>query len=66
MRFRELENWLTAGDVAKREGISRQAVHKRLDNGRYQAIKTRAGWLIDPSSVGDAIRDTGRRITPVK
>jgi hypothetical protein len=61
VRLRELENWLTAGDVAKREGISRQAVHKRLDNGRYRAIKTRAGWLIDPESVPEVIRDTGRR-----
>ncbi len=61
MRLRELENWLTAGDVAEREGISRQAVHKRLDNGRYRAIKTRAGWLIDPESVPDAIRDRERR-----
>lgn len=49
--LKELESWLTPGDVAKREGISRQAVHKRLDNGKYRAVKTRLGWLVDPESI---------------
>ncbi len=48
MRLKELENWLSASDVARMRGVSRQALHQQLDNGRYRAVKTRVGWLIDP------------------
>lgn len=50
MRLKDLENWLTPGDVAMRSGITRQAIHKRLAESKYRAIKTRQGWLIDPES----------------
>jgi len=43
---------LTPGDVARELGISRQAVHKRLVDGKMRAVKTRLGHLIDPESVG--------------
>lgn len=51
MRLKDLETWFTPGDVAMRVGVSRQAIHKRLEEGRYRAVKTRQGWLIDPESV---------------
>ncbi len=57
MRLNELENWLTAKEAGERLGISRQAMQKRLQEGKHRAVKTHHGWLVDP----DAIRDTGRR-----
>ncbi len=53
MRLKDLENWLSAADVARMRGVSRQAIHKQLNEGRYRAVKTRVGWLVDPQSVGD-------------
>lgn len=56
MKLKDLEKWLTPTDVAKIQGLSQQAVVKRLDEGRggYRAVYTRQGWLIDPASVEDA------------
>ncbi len=51
MRLKELEHWLTATDAAEALGISRQAVHKRLAEGKMRAVRTRLGWLIDPAEV---------------
>jgi hypothetical protein len=51
MKLKDLENWLSVSDVARIRGVSRQAIHKQLDEGRYRAVKTRIGWLIDPESV---------------
>lgn len=48
MRLRDLEHWLSASDVARMRGVSRQAIHVQLAEGRYRAVKTRIGWLIDP------------------
>ncbi len=55
MKLKDLERWLTPTDVAKIQGLSQQAVVKRLDEGRggYRAVYTRQGWLIDPASVED-------------
>lgn len=57
MRLKDLEHWLSARDVADIRGVSRQAVHKQLADGRYRAVKTRLGYLIDPKSVGDKGED---------
>ena len=53
MKLKDLESWLTPTDAAKvlkkqGRGVSRQAIEKRLNDGRYRAVKTRQGWLIDP------------------
>ena len=53
VNLKDLENWLTPTDAAKvlkeqGRGVSRQAIEKRLNDGRYRAVKTRQGWLIDP------------------
>jgi hypothetical protein len=44
-------------------GVSRQAVHKQLENRRYRAVKTRIGWLIDPESV---LQETSSEVFPGK
>ncbi len=54
MQLTELEVWLTPTDAAKVLGVSRQMVEKRLNDGRYRAVRTRQGWLIDPKSVEGA------------
>ena len=63
MRLKDFEHWLTVKDAADRIGISRQAVHKRLEDGKMgRAVKTRLGWLIDPQSVEEATKERkGRR-----
>ena len=64
MRLNDLENWLTPGDVARELGISRQAVHKRLKDGKHRAVKTRLGYLIDPESVQDSPKRIGETGNP--
>jgi excisionase family DNA binding protein len=54
MRMKDFEKWLTATDAAERIGISRQAIHKWLEDGKLRAVKTRLGWLIDPEAVEEA------------
>jgi excisionase family DNA binding protein len=62
MKLRELENWLTPREAAQRVGISRQALVKSyLDNGKLRAVRTHAGWLIDPESVDQAKRERGQK-----
>jgi excisionase family DNA binding protein len=58
MRMKDFEHWLSVKDAAERLGISRQAVLKRLEDGKMgRAVKTRLGWLIDPESVEEAARE---------
>lgn len=49
MKLEELEEWLTPGDAAEVIGVSRQWIHKLLEERRLRSVKTRAGWLIDPA-----------------
>ena len=56
MKLKNLESWLTSTGAARllTEGgnrISRQAIEKRLNDGKYRAVKTRQGWLIDPNII---------------
>ena len=61
MKLRELEDWLTPSEAAERIGISRQGLHKSyLDNGRLRAVRTHAGWLIDPEDVERVRRERGK------
>ena len=57
MRMKDFETWLTATDAAERIGISRQAIHKWLEDGKLRAVKTRLGWLIDPKAVEEAAQE---------
>jgi predicted DNA-binding protein (UPF0251 family) len=56
MRLKELENWLTAKEAGDRLGISRQAMQKRLQEGKHRAVKTHHGWLVDPEVIRDSQR----------
>ena len=61
MRLKDLEGWLTAADVARIRGVSRQRIHQLLNDGKYRAVKTRLGFLIDPESVDQRTgEDRGR------
>lgn len=61
MRLNELEHWLTAAEAARELGISRQAMQKRLQEGKYsRVVKTHYGYLIAPESIEESTRgDTG-------
>jgi orotate phosphoribosyltransferase-like protein len=49
--LQEFEKWLTTGQAASEMGKSRQGVTWMVENKRLRAVKTNAGWLIDPYSV---------------
>ena len=61
-KLRELENWLTSNEAAKRIGISRPGLIKSyLDTGKLRAVKTHAGWLIDPDDAERVKRERSQR-----
>lgn len=49
--LKELERWMSTGQVAKRIGWSRQGVLNLAEEKRLRAVKTGAGWIYDPNSV---------------
>ncbi len=51
MRLQELETWVTPQQAADMVGISKQAIHKHLKDGKFRAVNTQQGYLIDPKSV---------------
>ncbi len=53
----EFEKWLTTGQAASQLGKSRQGVTWLVENKKLRAVKTQAGWLIDPDAV-DVYRAT--------
>ena len=61
MKLKDLESWLTPTDAARLltehgKSISRQAIEKRLNEGKHRAVKTRQGWLIDSESIVDWLK----------
>ena len=51
MSLKEIEHWMSTGQVSKRLGRSRQGVIDLAEARRLRAVKTAAGWLYDPESV---------------
>ena len=51
VRLKELERWLSTGQVSKYLGRSRQGVIYLAEARKLRAVKTAAGWLYDPESV---------------
>ena len=49
--LRELERWMSTGQISKQLGRSRQGVIYLAEARRLRAVKTAAGWLYDPESV---------------
>ncbi len=51
VKLRDLENWMSIGQVSRKLGRSRQGVLNIVDEGRIRGVKTQIGWLLDPASV---------------
>ena len=49
--LKELEAWLSTGQVSKRLGMSRQGVIYLAEQRKVRAVKPAAGWLYDPDSI---------------
>ena len=49
--LKELETWLSTGQVSKKLGMSRQGVIYLAEQRKVRAVKTATGWLYDPDSV---------------
>jgi len=49
--LKELERWLSTGQVSNKLGRSRQGVIDLAEARKLRAVKTAAGWLYDPKSV---------------
>lgn len=49
--MKELERWLSTGQVSKRLGRSRQGVINLAEERRLRAVRTGAGWIYDPDDV---------------
>ena len=57
--MRELGQWMSAGQVSKKLGRSRQSVINLAQDKRLRAVKTGAGWVYDPQSVVDFLEREG-------
>jgi hypothetical protein len=51
--LKELETWMSTGQVSRRLGYSRQGCIDLAEARKIRAVKTAAGWLYDPKSVVD-------------
>ena len=49
--LKELEAWLSTGQVSTSLGMSRQGVIYLAEQRKVRAVKTAAGWLYDPDGV---------------
>ena len=59
--LKELENWMSTGQVSKKLGRSRQGVINLARERKLRAVKTGAGWIYDPESVADFARQETER-----
>lgn len=59
--IKELEEWMTTGQVSTRLGWSRQGVINLAEQRRLRAVKVGGqSWIYDPESVERFARDEGR------
>lgn len=61
MKLKDLEKWLNPTDLAQKAGVRRQSVHGWLENGLIRAVKTRAGWIIDPEDAERFVKERAER-----
>lgn len=61
MKLRDLESWMSIGQVSKSLGRSRQGVLNIAEEGRIRGIKTQIGWLLDPASVEEFAEREGKK-----
>jgi hypothetical protein len=55
--LKELESWMSTGQVSKQLGRSRQGVINLARERKLRAVQTGAGWIYDPASVEGFARD---------
>jgi hypothetical protein len=58
--LKELEEWMSTGQVSSKLGRSRQGVINLARERRLRAVQTGAGWIYDPESVEDFAREHGK------
>jgi len=58
--LKQLEKWMSTGQVAKRLGYTRQGAINLAEDGKIRAVRTAAGWLYDPESVENFARSKSR------
>ncbi len=61
VKLRDLEGWMSIGQVSKKLGRSRQGVLNIVDEGRIRGVKTQIGWLLDPASVEEFAEREGMK-----
>ncbi len=60
--LKELEDWMTTGQVSKKLGRSRQGVINLAEERRLRAVKVGGQtWIYDPASVEDFERKQHER-----
>ena len=60
--IKELEGWMTTGQVSKQLGRSRQGVIDLAEDRRLRAVKVGGQvWIYDPASVEEFGRKQGER-----
>jgi excisionase family DNA binding protein len=48
---RDVSTWPNIMDVVRHLRVSQSRVSQLVHNGKLHAVRTRAGWLVDPASV---------------
>jgi len=62
VNLKELERWMTTGQVSKKLGRSRQGVINLAEDRRLRAIKVGGEvWIYDPASVEEFRRKKGKK-----
>ena len=61
MKLKDLENWMSIGQVSRKLGRSRQGVLNIAEEGRIRGVKTQIGWLLDPASVEQFAKREGTK-----
>ncbi len=59
--FKQLEKWLSTGQVSKRLGTSRQGAINLAENKKLRAVRVACGWIYDPEGVEEYAEKHGRK-----
>ncbi len=58
--LKELESWMSTGQVSTKLGRSRQGVINLARERKLRAVLTGAGWIYDPESVQNFARNQNK------
>lgn len=59
--LKQLEKWMSTGQVSKRLGTSRQGAINLAENKRVRAVRVACGWIYDPESVEEYAAKHGKK-----